>query len=223
MKQLQAKVAQLESSDRSSGTHLSESTVPLRDSFGSFVDTSNPRVTRRLSTIGVPSLQSSRAPSLSSHRPSIVHPSKPAGSDRVDPVKRTYTAHRRISLIERSRLATTSSSSLPAAPQSASVTGVVRLGTVRRASQAPRRQSVVPPPASARVKSEEPKETTPEAESESKKPKYTVSVSRTQPEVKAAYTYTPSTDRKALDTLIRNQRMSIERDPEMSITGEEDS
>lgn len=223
MKQLKAKLAQFESNDHPSiisGKRQSDSSETVRDSFGSFIDTSNPRVTRRLSTVGVPSLPSSRAASLTSRRASLLHTTKHSVSERSEPVKRSYTAHgstRRLSLIERSRLAS-ASSTVPSPPPSAPVTGVMRLG-VRHAPQVTRRLSVVSSSASTRAKSDEPVVATLEAESESKKPKYTVSVNRAPSEIKPSYTYTPSTDRRALDSLMKNQRISMERDPEMSREG----
>ena len=231
---------------------------PPRDSFGSFVDTHNPRATRRFSTVGLhpvarPSIPPSRPsipPSRSSvkplastgNRPSIAPVSRPSMAplssavgrpsvaSKPEPVKRPYTAistahqpSRRISLLERSYMATvsraathpTSSSTTTHAANttgtttdttrttSSTVGGGMVVGSARL-NPRPRRTSLLGRPGSAEKEKPEQEEVKVTV-SPSKKRRYTVAVSRpvAEPEVHPSYTYTPSSDRRVtLDSLL---------------------
>ena len=238
---------------------------PPRDSFGSFVDTHNPRATRRFSTVGLhpvarssippsrPSIPPSRPsippsrPSVKSlastgNRPSIAPVSRPSlaplssavgrpsVASKPEPVKRPYTAistgHqplRRISLLERSYMATvsraathatSSSTTTHAANTTGTTTDTMRTTTSTvsggmvvgsaRLNPRPRRASLLGRPGSAEKEKPEQEEVKVTV-SPSKKRRYTMAVSRpvAEPEVHPSYTYTPSSDRRVtLDSLL---------------------
>lgn len=262
VKQLKEQVEQLETELRSR-----KSDAP-RDSFGSFVDTHNVRVTRRFSTIGLPATHTSR---LSSPLPAMTRRSigpsglvgsagssgqavsaassgqtgstGPTGSAKASipsdgasstthvksqttgtrstahatvsaPQKRSYTMgrgpSRRISLIERSRMASSSAApaeTMPTPPVSAPVTGVVRLGS-HRAPLSMRRNSAAP-------KKQEPITEEKPVEEEAKRPR--VSPPARKEGSKPSYTYTPSSNRHvALDHLLKSQKTGQEGDSEPS-------
>lgn len=230
---------------------------PPRDSFGSFVDTHNPRATRRFSTIGLhpvarPSIPPSR-PSIPPSRPSVKplastgnrpsmaplsRPSmaplssavgRPSVASKPEPVKRPYTAistahqpSRRISLLERSYMATvsraathsTSSTTTHTANTTGTTTDTTRTTTSTvgggmvvgsaRLNPRPRRASLLGRPGSAEKEKPEQEEVKVTV-SPSKKRRYTMAVSRPvpEPEVHPSYTYTPSSDRRVtLDSLL---------------------
>lgn len=142
-------------------------------------------------------------------RSAAAHPTASA------PQKRSYTMgrgpSRRISLIERSRMASASAApveTMPTPPVSAPVTGVVRLGASHRVSTSVRRFSAVP-------KKPEPATEEKSVEEEAKRPR--VSPPARKEGSKPSYTYTPSSNRHvALDHLLKSQKTGQEGDSEPS-------
>ncbi|KAK8811157.1 hypothetical protein WA538_005318 [Blastocystis sp. DL] len=140
-------------------------------------------------------------------RSAAAHPTASA------PQKRSYTMgrgpSRRISLIERSRMASASAApveTMPTPPVSAPVTGVVRLGASHRVSTSVRRFSAVP-------KKPEPATEEKSVEEEAKRPR--VSPPARKEGSKPSYTYTPSSNRHvALDHLLKSQKTGQEGDSE---------
>ena len=149
-------------------------------------------------------------------------------ASKPEPVKRPYTAistahqpSRRISLLERSYMATvsrttthpTSNSTTTHATNTGTTTDTPRTATSTvsggmvvgsaRLNPRPRRTSLLGKPGSAEEKPEQ--EEVKVTVSPSKKRRYTVAVSRpvAEPEVHPSYTYTPSSDRRVtLDSLL---------------------
>ena len=261
---------------------------PPRDSFGSFVDTHNPRATRRFSTVGLhPVARSSIPPSRPSippsrpsvkplastgNRPSIAPVSRPSVAplsrpsvaplsrpsmaplssavgrpsvaSKPEPVKRPYTAistahqpSRRISLLERSYMATvsraathptSSSTTTHAANTTGTTTDTMRTTTSTvsggmvvgsaRLNPRPRRASLLGRPGSAEKEKPEQEEVKVTV-SPSKKRRYTMAVSRPvpEPEVHPSYTYTPSSDRRVTLDFLLMKSGRIQSDSDSSV------
>lgn len=207
-----------------------------RDSFGSFVDVSNPVTSRRFSTVGLSrtSLPRSSLPEKDTMKRPVPSASTPSVAS-VAPTSSTARPQRRISLIERSRM------SVPR-PPSQTVSGVART-TTHRIPAVSRRTSLVKPPVAVHTEPKEPKEpkeprndmrreslksatrnsvATKQNEkvliSPTKRRRYTVSVNRNN---QPSYTFTPSSDRrKTLDSLLMKATKLNESDSSVSNTSE---
>lgn len=268
----QKKIEALEAENRSLRSR--RSSEGLRDSFGSFIDTSNPVINRRWSTVGITCVSSSTtnasasaSTSASTSRQSMSHPSLPEkdslkrsapGPSTVStvstvstsavPLSTTQKANRRISLIERSKMAASHSAASFSAPStsagsSRTVTGVARL-TNRRVSTGTRRFSLVRSRAATGLTDSKEKKRGEEGEekekaeggksvkrnnsaaeqtekiiiSPTKRRRYTVSVNRNS---QPSYTFTPSTDRrKTLDSLLMKATKLNESDSTLNNTSE---
>ena len=203
-----------------------QSDIP-RDSFGSFVDSTNSHFTRRLSTIGLSAPSSSTRSTRQSSLPSMTPVQSSILSDERKSMKRTSIApskripstvpstvtdkppQRRISLIERSRMLSKSNTS-PAVPPSSStvVSGTARLSTVPRKKPVLSRKSIVLMKAEEARKEPGPSQQQQDKEiSESsmmKRGKFTSPPMQSTPSMnRPVYTYTPSSERRAtLDGLL---------------------
>ena len=202
-----------------------------RDSFGSFVDVSNPVTSRRFSTVGLSrtSLPRSSLPEKDTMKRAVPSASTPSVTSVV-PTSSTARPQRRISLIERSRM------SVPRPPPSQTVSGVVRT-TTHRIPAVSRRTSLVKPPVAVHTEPKEPRKdmrreslksatrnsvATEQNEkvliSPTKRRRYTVSVNRNN---QPSYTFTPSSDRrKTLDSLLMKATKLNESDSSVSNTSE---